>query len=84
VSGKARQGKLILATSVGDYIRRQTRIGSISILPVYFPHAVGAGTLESAHKDPFDRMIAAQCLEEDLACVTNDAFFATCNVKTIW
>ena len=81
---KARQGKLLVPGSVGEFVRRQTRIGFISMLPIYFPHAVSAGALKSAHRDPFDRMLAAQCIEERLPFVTKDPFFASCGVETIW
>jgi PIN domain nuclease of toxin-antitoxin system len=29
-------------------------------------------------------MLAAQCIEEKLPCVTRDRFFADCGVETIW
>ena len=46
---RARPGKLIVVTPVGEYIRRQTRIGSIALLPIQFHHAVRAGELDSGH-----------------------------------
>lgn len=36
------------------------------------------------HKDPFDRLLAAQCLLEDLALISPDAFFPRYQVRLIW
>jgi PIN domain nuclease of toxin-antitoxin system len=60
------------------------RFAGATLLSIHFTHAITAGALESPHKDPFDRMPAAQCLEEDLSCVTRDPFFASAGVHTIW
>jgi len=36
------------------------------------------------HRDPFDRMIVAQALSEDLVVVGNDSVFDACGVRRIW
>ena len=36
-------------------------------------HAVTVGKLPAIHKDPFDRLLVAQCLAEELTLVTHDA-----------
>jgi PIN domain nuclease of toxin-antitoxin system len=84
ISIKSHIGRLTLPGSPGDYLAKQIRYGGISVLPIHFRHAVAAGELSSTHKDPFDRMIAAQCLNEHLPCVTRDRFFSECGVETIW
>jgi PIN domain nuclease of toxin-antitoxin system len=40
--------------------------------------------LPGAHRDPFDRILAAQALLDDLVVVTNDAALATFGAKTLW
>jgi PIN domain nuclease of toxin-antitoxin system len=45
-------------------------------LPVATPHALVAGAMEWDHKDPFDRLLAAQALTEGLTLVTADRAFA--------
>ena len=84
ISIKSHIGRLTLPGPPGDYLAKQIRYGGISVLPIQFRHAVAAGELSSAHKDPFDRMLAAQCLNEHLPCVTKDRFFSECGVETIW
>ena len=48
-------------------------------------HAILAGMLEWEHRDPFDRMLAAQCIVEGLTLATKDRTFrAVKAVRTIW
>lgn len=44
-------------------------------LPVRSPHALVAGSLGWAHRDPFDRMLAAQCLVDSLTLLSRDVVF---------
>ncbi len=48
----------------------------IGILPIIEPHAYTAGRLPLHHRDPFDRMLVAQAIEEDMVVVTRDTRFA--------
>jgi PIN domain nuclease of toxin-antitoxin system len=84
ISIKHRIGRLTLPGSPVDYLAKQIRFAGALVLPIQFRHAVLAGGLSTLHKDPFDRMLAAQCLEEHLPFVTKDGFFAECGVETIW
>jgi PIN domain nuclease of toxin-antitoxin system len=42
------------------------------ILPILPAHGIAAGALPRHHNDPFDRMLIAQALTEDLMLVTRD------------
>ncbi|MCL2525644.1 MAG: type II toxin-antitoxin system VapC family toxin [Coriobacteriia bacterium] len=54
-------------------------------LPVSSLHAAGAGSMEWNHADPFDRILAAQALCDDLHLVTIDKEFSSLpDLKTIW
>ena len=41
-------------------------------------------TLPDIHKDPFDRLLIAQTIENNLTIVTTDSKIPQYNVKTIW
>ncbi len=77
-------GRLLLPASPADYLTRQIRIAGVSILPIHYRHALAAVALPMLHKDPFDRVLAAQCLAEGLPCVTRDPAFAGYGVEAIW
>lgn len=53
-------------------------------LAVTATHALRAGLLPGGHRDPFDRLIAAQALEERLTVVTRDPAFAAFGCKVLW
>ena len=53
-------------------------------LPITLEHGLLAGTFEGTHKDPFDRMLAAQAKLETLVLVTADLAFADFGTQTLW
>jgi PIN domain nuclease of toxin-antitoxin system len=54
-------------------------------LPIRSAHALRAGAFTVAHRDPFDRVLAAQSHLEGVPLVTNDpAFTAFADVETWW
>ena len=81
---KFRSGKLTEAAvllSVPQAIL--TSMGFLA-MPVQLEHAKLAGSLVSPHKDPFDRMLAAQALLEGLTIVSADAVFDALLVPRLW
>ena len=52
-------------------------------LPIRFDHAARAGALPLLHTDPFDRMLVAQALEEDLTVVSVDRAFGAYGVRML-
>ena len=53
-------------------------------LPVTVEHGSRAGLLPGPHRDPFDRMLAAQAHAEGLALVTADNAFEGYGVTVVW
>jgi PIN domain nuclease of toxin-antitoxin system len=53
-------------------------------LAITVEHGRLAGRMAGTHKDPFDRIPAAQALVEDVPLVTNDSAFAAFGVKVVW
>ena len=53
-------------------------------LPITPGHSVAAGLFQSPHRDPFDRIIAAQAMIEGAVVVTKDRAFQTFPVQTLW
>lgn len=64
-----------------DEVLRQA---GMEVLPITMAHSMRAGSYPSAHRDPFDRMLAAQAELEDLTLVTRDSEFADFPVRTLW
>lgn len=77
-------GRLPLPEAPRVYLDRQIRIAGVSLLPVHYRHALTAAALPLHHKDPFDRMLAAQCIEERIPCVSRDSSLADYGIQVIW
>lgn len=64
-----------------DGLLRRSRFAP---LPMTVVHALRAGSLPGAHRDPFDRMLIAQAEEQCAALVSGDAAFPNYDVTVIW
>jgi len=53
-------------------------------LPIAIHHALRAGEMNIAHKDPFDRLLIAQAQSEDMVLISNEALFDSFAVKRLW
>ena len=54
------------------------------ILTISFEHAMVLSTLEFIHRDPFDRLIIAQCASDKLVLLTKDDAIRKYNIQTVW
>ena len=68
--GKLGEADAFLADPLGIVARE-----GFAPLPVSLSHALLAGTLDTDHRDPFDRMLIAQSLLDGLALVSNEERF---------
>ena len=61
------------------------KINEIDVLAVSAEDAMVVADLPTGqHKDPFDRLIAAQCLRHDLTLVSIDTAFDAYGVRRVW
>jgi PIN domain nuclease of toxin-antitoxin system len=78
---KRRTGKLALSGSP----RAAAKAAGFAELPIDAADAELAGALDWEHRDPFDRMLVAQCLNRGLPLVTaDDAFRARGDLAILW
>ncbi len=84
IATKYRLGKLPSAGVLAeDFIAQVTSAGYV-LLSISPEHALRAGRMTAAHKDPFDRMLASQAIHEDLPLVSNDEQLDQFGVRRIW
>jgi PIN domain nuclease of toxin-antitoxin system len=69
---KVRTGKLVLEPSVRAFVSDLMGTYTINPLPITLIHTLKIGDLPDIHKDPFDRILVAQAISEDLTLVTGD------------
>lgn len=77
-------GKLKVERSLDDFYLRHVAANRFQQLPIALGHIARFAELEPRRSDPFDRLLAAQALEERLAVVSGDAAFDAYDVKRIW
>lgn len=53
-------------------------------LPITMEHGRRAGELADNHGDPWDRMLAAQSIVEDMPIVSNDEKLSALGAKRVW
>ena len=69
---KSKLGKLDLKLSLPAIHEWVTEQEGWELLPVRWPHVRRLDALPAAHKDPFDRLLIAQAIEEELTLVSAD------------
>jgi len=77
-------GKLTTRQPLRVVIEEQRRDNGIQVLPVSLKHVWVVESLPAGHKDPFDRLLIAQAIADDLTIATADAAFATYPVQILW
>jgi PIN domain nuclease of toxin-antitoxin system len=84
IATKVRLGKLPGAEKLEqDYLAVMDEAG-YTLLAIDTESALRAGRLTAEHKDPFDRMIAAQALALDVPVLSPDSQFDQFGVRRIW
>lgn len=68
---------------VDDFLDR-LRANSFQELPVTWAHGRWVSELPAIHRDPFDRLLAAQAIAEDLVLVTTDRDLVRYPVRTLF
>ncbi len=81
---KVQIGKLDLPVPAGRYILKKLAENKIETLPISLDHVLKSEALPMHHRDPFDRMVIAQSLTEDLPLVTADPHFEKYQIHSIW
>ena len=87
ISIKVGLGKLEILGGYSNIMTDLTQNG-IKILPIDFAHTLVQSKLQLHHRDPFDRLIIAQAIAENLLIIGKDEIFDTyfenAKVKRIW
>ena len=77
-------GKLTLSATVPVVVASQVSQYQFIPLPINYEHTYQVETMPLHHTDPFDRLLIAQALVENLLIVTCDSKFGPYGVSTLW
>ena len=84
VATKYRLGRLDHARDLIEDFVPQVLASGYQFLSISPEHALRAGRFDVDHKDPFDRMLAAQAVHEDMVLLSSDKQLDQFNVRREW
>jgi PIN domain nuclease of toxin-antitoxin system len=81
---KMNLGKLSLKRGWFKTIQEEMRINAVQWLPVEMRHCVELTKLPFHHRDPFDRMLIAQAMTEELQLLSRDSRLSAYEINRNW
>jgi PIN domain nuclease of toxin-antitoxin system len=81
---KSSMGKFRLPRPYADFIDHAIRGQGFSVMPVATTHATVVSELPFHHRDPFDRLLVAQALAENIPLVSADEMLDRYGVRRLW
>ena len=81
---KVSLGQLRIDAALDRFLPEQLALNGFQALAIDFKHTARVARLPFHHRDPFDRLLVAQAIEEELTVVTADPVFAQHGVKRLW
>lgn len=81
---KTKLGKFELTEPPGRYVPKRLAAQGIHPLSITQSHSLKVYNLPLHHRDPFDRLIIAQAIEEQMAILTADRIFGKYPVDVLW
>ena len=77
-------GKYTLPEDFAAFMQDQIHENQLTVLPIAVEHAATVSTLPFHHRDPFDRLLAAQALSESVELISADPIFDQYGVVRRW
>lgn len=86
VAIKARLGRLDVPADIHAFFAEEIALNGLDLLPVDLKHTLTVHDLPDHpnHKDPFDRLLAAQSITENLPLISKDEVFEGYGVERVW
>jgi len=81
---KTSLGKLELGQSLERFVPEQLAANQFQLLPMDLRHTLRVAALPWHHRDPFDRLLVAQCQAEGLTLVSADGAMAAYGLPVLW
>jgi PIN domain nuclease of toxin-antitoxin system len=81
---KSSIGKISFESNLEDFVEDHIKGNNIEILKIELPHILRIERLPFHHRDPFDRLIIAQAIEDNISVIGNDTEFDKYKVNRVW
>lgn len=84
ISIKAGLGRLSIKDEMESFLLDQLSENGILSMPITIPHAAYISKLPEIHKDPFDRILVAQSIIEEMPLISRDRTVKKYDVNVLW
>ena len=81
---KESKGHLNLSVPFEDYIGQKLSLENFNLLNINLEHLNAIVTMPFHHKDPFDRLLIAQSMVEEIPILSKDSAFDAYSINRIW
>jgi PIN domain nuclease of toxin-antitoxin system len=81
---KSNIGKLPLPSAPDIWVRARLTEHSFDLLPIRNEHVFRTFGLPLHHRDPFDRLLVAQCISENMPLISSDTRMQLYPIEVIW
>ncbi|OGV44888.1 MAG: twitching motility protein PilT [Legionellales bacterium RIFCSPHIGHO2_12_FULL_42_9] len=81
---KSSLGKLTFHKPIEPYILDVLQENAIQLLNIDFRHVMRVAALPFHHRDPFDRLLVSQAIEEKIALLSCDVALDAYGIERLW
>ena len=81
---KIKLGKYTLPLPYESFMATHLAANDFAILPILLKHTALLTTMDLHHKDPFDRLLVAQAMSENIPIVSADSQLDAYGVQRVW
>ena len=76
--------KLEIPDTLSEFVKEHVRGNKIDIMSIELRHLYQLENLSLSHRDPFDRLIIAQAIAENIPVLSKDEAFEDYPIQRIW
>ena len=84
ISIKTGLGRLSIQDELEHFLIDQLSLNGILPMPISLSHAAYTSKLPQIHKDPFDRILIAQSVIEEMSLISRDGTMRKYDVEVVW
>jgi len=84
IAVKSGLGKLTIPKPAVPFVQRQVVLHRMAMLNIQVAHLAAVERIPAHHRDPFDRMLVAQALEERIPLISGDRQLRKYGLQIIW
>jgi PIN domain nuclease of toxin-antitoxin system len=77
-------GKMNFSLPIQTFVEQQLHLNDLHLLNIRIEHVATVATLPLHHRDPFDRLLIAQAMVENIPIISADVAFDAYAIQRLW